>query len=394
MAEAERRRNAAAEAERQRRERDAAAGREAEERRKKEEDERRHTEEERRRLKPGPAWPPSRRALVSAGVLFVAVVGSAAAVWFAGPWAPGSLDAPAVLSPPAPVPPDPPVPSQAASAQPSATPVQPAPSGAVPLSSARERALKPNDSFKECDNCPEMVVVPAGAFTMGSPASEAGRDDDEDPQRRVTIGKPLAVGKFSVTFDEWDACVADGGCNGYKPSDQGWGRGRRPVINVSWNDATAYAAWLSRKTGRTYHLLSEAEREYVTRAGTTTPFWWGTSISPQQANYNGTTTYGNGPTGEYRQRTLPVDSFAPNPWGLYQVHGNVWEWTQDCWHDSYAGAPSDGSTWATGNCSLRVRRGGAWNDLPRLLRAALRFWNAPDDRSSGIGFRLGRTLTS
>ena len=136
---------------------------------------------------------------------------------------------------------------------------------------------------------------------------------------------------------------ADGGCNRYTPSDEGWGRGRRPVINVSWDDAKAYVGWLSRKTGKTYRLLSEAEREYVTRAGTTTPFWWGTSISTQQANYNGNYTYGTGATGVSRRQTVLVDSFQPNPWGLYQVHGNVWEWTEDCWHDNYSGAPSDGS---------------------------------------------------
>jgi formylglycine-generating enzyme required for sulfatase activity len=129
--------------------------------------------------------------------------------------------------------------------------------------------------FKECENCPEMVVVPSGSFTMGSPASEEGRGNEEGPQHSVTLAKPFAVGRFAVTFDEWDACVADGGCNGHRPDDKGWGRGRQPVINVSWADAKAYVAWLSRKTGKPYRLLSEAEREYVTRAGTTTPFWWG-----------------------------------------------------------------------------------------------------------------------
>ena len=145
----------------------------------------------------------------------------------------------------------------------------------------------------------EMVVVPAGEFIMGSPESEEERYSDEGPQREVTFGQRFAVGRFAVTFEEWDACVADGGCNGYRPDDEGWGRGRRPVINVSWDDAQAYAAWLSRKTGKTYRLLSEAEWEYVVRAGTTTPFWWGASISLQQANYDGNYTYGSGPKGEY-----------------------------------------------------------------------------------------------
>jgi formylglycine-generating enzyme required for sulfatase activity len=144
-----------------------------------------------------------------------------------------------------------------------------------------------------------------------------------------------------LTFDEWDACVADGGCNGYKPVDEGWGQGKHPVINVNWDDVKAYAAWLSRKTGKSYRLLSEAEREYVTRAGSTTPFWWGSSITPKQANYDGTAEpyRGGGSKGEYRRRTVPVDSFEPNLWGFYNVHGNVWEWTEDCWNFSTGATP-------------------------------------------------------
>src|SRR6516225_10209840 len=263
----------------------------------------------------------------------------------------------------------------------------------APLSAAEERVLKPKDSFKECAQCPEMVVVPAGSFTMGSPDSEEERIEEEGPQHRVTFGKAFGVGRFAVTFEEWDACVADGGCNGYTPSDEGWGRGRRPVINVSWDDANTYAGWLSRKTGKTYRLLSEAEREYVTRAGTTTPFWWGTSISTQQANYNGNYTYGTGAKGVSRRQTVLVDSFQPNSWGLYQVHGNVWEWTEDCWHNNYFGAPSDGAAWTSGDCSDRVIRGGAWYFYPWLLRAAFRLGNSADGRENVVGFRLGRTLT-
>src|SRR5262249_30260931 len=156
--------------------------------------------------------------------------------------------------------------------------------------------------------------------------SEEGRFSDEGPQHEVRILRPFAVGRFAVTFDEWDACMADGGCNGYRPEDQGWGRGRRPVINVSWHGAQAYVAWLSRKTGQGYRLLTEAEWEYAARAGTTTPFWWGSAISADQANYDGSYVYRNGPKGEYRRQTVEVDSFRPNDWGLYQVHGNVWEW--------------------------------------------------------------------
>ena len=248
-----------------------------------------------------------------------------------------------------------------------------------------------------CPMCPEMVVAPSGSFTMGSPVSEPEREwwqkGTESPQLKVTISRPFAVGKFAVTFDEWDTCVADGGCNGYRPGDQSWGRGKRPVINVNWDDATAYAAWLSRKTGKTYRLLSEAEREYAARAGTTTPFWWGSSITPTQANYDGNYSYaGGGSKGEYRQRTVPVDTFEANPWGLYQVHGNVWEWTEDCWNDSHNGNPGNGSARTTGECSRRVVRGGSWSNYPLDLRAAIRLRSPSVLRFSFLGFRLARTL--
>jgi formylglycine-generating enzyme required for sulfatase activity len=291
----------------------------------------------------------------------------------------------AVVMPPVP-PVTPPAPTQPAVG------VFPTAPGVHPLSAERERVLKPKDTFKECDACPEMVVVPAGSFTMGSPASEKERRSDEGPERRVTFSRQFAVGRFAVSFDEWDACVADGGCNGYRPGDRAWGRGKQPVINVNWNDAKAYVAWLSRKTGKTYRLLSEAEREYVTRAGTTTPFWWGSTISTVQANYDGSFTYG-GTKGEYRQKTMPVDSFQPNPWGLYQVHGNVYDWVEDCWNDSYRGAPTDGSAWTVGDCSSRVLRGGSWDIYPRYLRSAYRHVTYTSYRSNDVGFRLARTLT-
>ena len=264
---------------------------------------------------------------------------------------------------------------------------------AQPLSATEECALKPKDVFKECDKCPEMVVVPAGSFMMGSPSDEKERSADEGPQHRITFAQQFVVGRFSVTFDEWDACVADGACNGYRPRDQGWGRGQRPVINMSWADAKAYVAWLSRKTGKPYRLLSEAEREYVTRAGTTMPFWWGASITTRQANYNGNHSYNGSPKGEYRKQTTPVNTFGPNPWGLYQVHGNVWDWLEDCYQDSYAGAPSDGSAWTSGDCSRRVLRGGSWVNHPRFLRSARRGGISSGDRDNNYGFRVGRTLT-
>ncbi|MGO9545162.1 MAG: formylglycine-generating enzyme family protein [Rhodomicrobium sp.] len=240
-------------------------------------------------------------------------------------------------------------------------------------------------SFRECANCPEMVVAPSGSFMMGSPSDGPEPLEGEGPQHRVTFAKPFAIGKFSVTFEEWDVCVANGGCRGYKPSDEGWGRGTRPVTNVSWDDAKAYVSWLTKKTGKTYRLPGEAEREYVTRAGTTTPFWWGSSISAGHVNYTGNYLFGRG-------KTVPVDSFKPNPWGLYQVHGNVSEWVEDCWHDSYKGAPQDGSAFTAGECKTRVLRGGSWKLDPRYLRAASRYQDFRVSRFYDYGFRVARTL--
>jgi formylglycine-generating enzyme required for sulfatase activity len=254
--------------------------------------------------------------------------------------------------------------------------------------------IKPGagEVFQDCPECPEMVVVPSGGFRMGSLESEPERETNEGPQHRVAIAKPFAVGRFAVTFAEWDACVDAGGCD-YIPDDKGWGRDGRPVVNASWNDAKTYLAWLLKKTGKSYRLLSEAEREYVTRAGTSTPFWWGPSITPDQANYDGNYVYNGSQRGEYRHMTLPVKSFKPNPWGLYQVHGNVWEWVEDCWNENYDGAPSNGTARTTGDCARRVLRGGSWgSSYPRDLRAAGRGRYHAGDRGNGIGFRVARTF--
>jgi formylglycine-generating enzyme required for sulfatase activity len=270
--------------------------------------------------------------------------------------------------------------------------------GAYPLPAMKtlaveqERALKPKDDFKECDKCPDMVVVPGGEFTMGSPANEPEREASESPPHRVTISKAFAVGRLAVTFEEWDACVAGGGCNGYRPWDNGWGRGRQPVINVSWSDAKAYVEWLSKITGKTYRLLTEAEREYVTRAETATAFWWGKSISAKQANYNGQFAYPGGSKGENRQKTMLADAFDANGWKLRQTHGNVWEWVEDCVNETYKGAPSDGSAWLTGDCKRRGLRGGSWVSKPALLRSAARYGVSPDGRVSNVGFRVARTI--
>ena len=214
---------------------------------------------------------------------------------------------------------------------------------------AAANAVGEGQRFRDCPQCPEMVVVPGGQF-----------------------GRPFAVGVYEVTFGEWDACVSGGGCGGHRPDDEGWGRGRQPVVNVSWEDAQAYVRWLSGKTGEQYRLPSEAEWEYVARAGTTTEYWWGDDVGRNRAN-----CYGCGSRWDYEQ-TAPVGSFAANPFGLHDVHGNVIEWVEDCWE---------------GICSRRVLRGGSWYLRPRDLRSALRYWNTTGFRLNYYGFRVARTLT-
>jgi formylglycine-generating enzyme required for sulfatase activity len=260
----------------------------------------------------------------------------------------------------------------------------------------KTRCLKPGDTFKDCPDCPEMVVIPSGSFMMGSPADEAERQDNEGPQRNVTIVKPFAVGKFEVTFAEWDACVAARGCK-YIPDDRGWGRGKRPVMNVYWsNIVREFLPWLEHKVGKTYRLLTEAEWEYAARAGTTTAFSTGPSITTDQSNFDGNHAYGSSPKGRYRQRTMEVGSFQPNAFGLYDMHGNVWEWVEDCYKDSYSGAPTDGTAVPRGDCEDgRVLRGGSWVNNPGLLRSAKRFRNDGfSPITNGLyGFRLARTLS-
>ena len=271
--------------------------------------------------------------------------------------------------------------------------VQHGASGATVHRVELEKLFAVGEPFRDCPDCPELVVVPSGSFMMGSPSHEELRDDDEGPVHQMRIGQPLAVGVYEVTFAEWDACVAAGGCGGYRPDDRGLGRGRRPVMNVSWEDAQSYVEWLSGRTEHRYRLLSESEWEYVARAGTTGPFHTGATISTDQANYDGRYIYGPGRMGVYRRQTLPVGSFPANGFGLHDVHGNVWEWVQDCWNDRYTGAPSDGSAWESGSCSLRSLRGGSWSDGPWVLRSANRSWNGTGFRIDFFGFRVARTLT-
>ena len=298
--------------------------------------------------------------------------------------------------------------------------------GAAPLSAAEECALKPKDSFRECANCPELVVVPAASFTMGSPESEKDRRNDEGPQHRVTIGKPFAVGKFHVTVDQFAAFVAETGydagskCRTFEDgkveerSGRSWRNpgfaqsGSHPAVCLSLNDAKAYMEWLARKTGKTYQLLTEAEWEYAARARIEPAAYSRYSFGDDE---NDLCRYGNGadqtarstvpgasnwtiaPCDDGYAYTSPVGSFAANAFGLYDMQGNARQWTEDCYHDNYAGAPSDGSAWTTGDCSRRVLRGGSWSVDPGELRAAFRLRGTAGFRSRNDGFRVGRTLT-
>ncbi len=270
------------------------------------------------------------------------------------------------------------------------------PSSVQPAVGIYPQPYEPGDTFKDCAGCPEMVVVPAGSFRMGEATkfslsafelllgAPSGCNIGEiQPAHRVDIPKPFAVGVYEVTFAEWVACVAGSGCGGYRPEDENWGRGDRPVINVSWDDAKSYVAWLGRETGREYRLLSEAEWAYAARAGTETCFYWGNRFDNDRAN--GSNSVG---------KTVPVGSYPANGFGLYDMHGNVWEWVEDCWHDSYEGAPSDGSTWTTGGeCSRRVLRGGSWTIGPwYLLSVTFRNRSDRDDRYDKFGFRVAMSL--
>ncbi len=282
------------------------------------------------------------------------------------------------------------------------------------------RAASPaGTTGRECDECPEMVVVPSGRFQMGDlplsdyePPTAPRRDDsttpldfvkklqdyvkarqdapdtDEIPVHHVTITAPFAVGKYEVTYKEWDACVAAGMCE-----EQEFSRGSHNPVEVSWEEAQKYLRWLSREVGKPYRLLSEAEWEYVARAGTTTKYWWGDEAHHDHANYGEDSEDSEccAVAGKDRWRTsAPVGSFKGNAFGLFDTAGNEQEWVEDCWNGSYRGAPSDGSAWTSGDCDKRVQRGGSWSDDPRNLRSAYRFRFDTGIRFGG--FRVARTL--
>lgn len=246
---------------------------------------------------------------------------------------------------------------------------------------------RPGEDFRDCPNCPEMVALPSGSFVMGSPSTEIGRSEDEGPQRVVEISRSFAVGKYEVTRDEYNFCVSADACLAidaeHQPDD-----GRRPVVYVSWDHATAYAAWLSQKTGSRYRLLSEAEWEYAARAGSASPYPTGDSARDSLGNC------WEDYCRDGFKNSAPVGSFAPNAFGLHDMHGNVWEWVQDCYAYNYlAGQRTDGSAHSPANCTRRVVRGGSWSDAPLMIRSAERLRMYHTEENPLFGFRVAKTLS-
>ncbi|WP_151703014.1 SUMF1/EgtB/PvdO family nonheme iron enzyme [Nitrincola alkalilacustris] len=238
------------------------------------------------------------------------------------------------------------------------------------------------DHFGEGQHAPPMTILPAGSFLMGDLDNRG--DDNERPVREVTISRPFALSRHEVTFAEYDQFAQSTGRN--LPSDEGWGRGSRPVINVSWHDAVAYTRWLAQQTGHPYRLPTEAEWEYAARAGTDTSYWWGNELLDGHAVCDECGSEWDG------ERTAPVGQFPANAWGLFDMHGNVDEWVQDCYEDTYIGAPVDGSARTRAGCTHQVMRGGSWFDIPRLIRSSSRYRHPANASRNTWGFRVALDL--
>ncbi len=256
--------------------------------------------------------------------------------------------------------------------------------------------------FQDCEQCPKMVVVPPGTFMMGEATFRPTRDSTM-PVHQVTIAYPFAVGRFEITFNEWDACVDDGGC-GYQPTHLGWakkdhlhtwGRSGYPVFKVSWLHTQMYLRWLNGKTDGGYRLLSEAEWEYMARAGTSTMYHTGDTITEKQANFTAKGTHHPSKKGNWEKKTTPVGSYPPNAFGIYDVHGNVSETVADCFHPNYSGAPTDGSAWGSGaDCTSHTIRGGTWGTSSKIIHSGFRGRGGSNASfSTSIGFRIAKTLS-
>jgi formylglycine-generating enzyme required for sulfatase activity len=268
--------------------------------------------------------------------------------------------------------------------------------GVTPSVAWAADASAPGTVFRDCPDCPDLVVVPAGQFPMGSLYTDSEADPDEQPPHLVRILAPLAFGRTPVTVAQWAACVGEGWCQPTADQSAGQGAGigegaaggggNRPVTNVNWDDVQQFLGWLRFKTGHVYRLPSEAEFEYAARGNTTSRYWWGNTIGINNANCQACGS-------EWDNRMpAPVGSFKPNPFGLYDTLGNVWQWVQDCWQDSYKGAPDDGRVRGGETCDNRVVRGGAWDRKPRSLRAGNRGHLAVTGRTVDVGFRVIREI--
>ncbi len=284
--------------------------------------------------------------------------------------------------------------------------------GMAAAQTAIDRA--PGDRWRDCESCPEVIAIPTGTFRMGSPESEADRYDREGPAHEVTIMEPFAIGVYEVTRQEYarfvqetnhssvGGCQVNEGAGWIDDAGQNWRNlgfvqtPRHPAVCVSWNDATAYVAWLSWHTGIDYRLPSAAEWEYAARAGTITPWPWGRDTVAQCLYANGadatTDLLWRVPCNDGNAKTALVGSFQENAFGLYDMLGNAWEWVQDCFNWTYIGAPTNGDAWEEGDCSARVMRGASWASTPKYLRVAHRGGAHTGFRSDYTGFRVARTL--
>jgi formylglycine-generating enzyme required for sulfatase activity len=273
-----------------------------------------------------------------------------------------------------------------------------APTSIATSAPALENVGQGGQVFRDCTLCPVMVVIPAGSGLIGSPVGESGHEASEEPRRSIRFGRAFAVSRDSITFAEWDSCVAEGGCDNFIPGDMGWGRGSQPLVLVSWNDAKSYVSWLSKKTNQTYRLLSESEWEYSARACRSATcidwtFWFGDVINPDIATYDWRYSYAGGRKAKAPHKPQQTNSFGPNPFGLFNMAGNVAQWVEDCWKSDLRDLPGDGSPRLSGDCSAHVIRGGSWKDEPIDLRSAARKYDTVSAREPGIGFRVARDLS-
>ncbi|QUN27379.1 formylglycine-generating enzyme family protein [Cupriavidus sp. KK10] len=281
----------------------------------------------------------------------------------------------------------PPPPAPAAAARPASPPATP------PAAPPATASLRPGmaaggtvsttlrtGEIRDCPTCPVLVSLPAGSFTMGSSAS----DPAEKPPHHVTIGQPFAIGRYEVTVEQWNACADAGGCQRVPTIADS--PKTAPARDVSWDDAQQYVAWLSKTTGKTYRLPTEAEWEYAARGGTASAYWWGDQMRKGNANCKD--------CGDPWSQDAPaaVGTFAANPYGLHDVNGSVWEWVADCWHSTYKGAPADGRVWNENACGARVIRGGSWREGASYMVSSTRFKYSPSVRQSQNGFRVARDL--